>query len=297
MRLIRTALCVVLVVVPVDPVRTVVHRHHHRDDQGHERRQYPARHHHHHESADQQAGVGRDGPRGPVHVAAAAARRVPRRGGPAGLPPRGAHDVTVQINSTVVIDFTLEVGDLTDQVEVRADATLLETSSGTVGKLVDNRRILELPLNTRNVYSLIFLTPGVAGIDRQQLQLDELHRQRRAADDDGYGHRRGDGVLPDRQRVHGHFGVPVGRRDPGVQGARRELPGRIRPQPRQRPERRLQVGHQPVPRQRLRVLPRLGVRLEQLLREAGRARRSAISSAASSAASPAARSGAAGPSS
>jgi hypothetical protein len=72
-------------------------------------------------------------------------------------------DVTVQVNATVVIDFTLEVGDLTDAVEVRADATLLETTTGTVGKVVDNRRILELPLNTRNVYSLIFLTPGVAG--------------------------------------------------------------------------------------------------------------------------------------
>ena len=71
--------------------------------------------------------------------------------------------VTVQVNATVIIDFTLEVGDLTDEVEVRAQATLLETSSGTVGKVVDNRRILELPLNTRNVYSLIFLTPGVAG--------------------------------------------------------------------------------------------------------------------------------------
>ena len=72
-------------------------------------------------------------------------------------------DVTVQVNATVIIDFTLELGELTDQVEVRADATLLETSTGTVGKVVDNRRILELPLNTRNVYSLIFLTPGVAG--------------------------------------------------------------------------------------------------------------------------------------
>jgi hypothetical protein len=71
--------------------------------------------------------------------------------------------VTVQVNTTAVIDFTLEVGELTDQVEVRADATLLETTTGTVGKVVDNRRILELPLNTRNVYSLIFLTPGVAG--------------------------------------------------------------------------------------------------------------------------------------
>ena len=78
---------------------------------------------------------------------------------------RGAarRDIPVQINSTIVVDFSLEVGSLTDQVEVRAETPLLETSTGTVGKLVDNRRILELPLNTRNVYSLIFLTPGVAG--------------------------------------------------------------------------------------------------------------------------------------
>ena len=78
---------------------------------------------------------------------------------------RGAarRDIAVQINSTIVIDFNLEVGSLTDQVEVRAETPLLETTTGTVGKLVDNRRILELPLNTRNVYSLIFLTPGVAG--------------------------------------------------------------------------------------------------------------------------------------
>ena len=71
--------------------------------------------------------------------------------------------ITVQVNATIVVDFSLEVGNLTDEVEVRADTTLLETNTGTVGKLVDNRRILELPLNTRNVYSLIFLTPGVAG--------------------------------------------------------------------------------------------------------------------------------------
>ena len=72
-------------------------------------------------------------------------------------------DVVVQVNATVVVDFTLEVGELTDAVEVHANATLLETTTGTVGKVIDNRRILELPLNTRNVYSLIFLTPGVAG--------------------------------------------------------------------------------------------------------------------------------------
>ena len=54
-------------------------------------------------------------------------------------------DVVLQVNAALVIDFSLEVGDLTDEVEVRANATLLETTSGTVGKVVDNRRILELP--------------------------------------------------------------------------------------------------------------------------------------------------------
>jgi hypothetical protein len=72
-------------------------------------------------------------------------------------------NVVVTIASTVVIDFALEVGELTEAVEVSASALSLETTSSTIGKLVDNRRIQELPLNTRNVYSLIFLTPGVAG--------------------------------------------------------------------------------------------------------------------------------------
>src|SRR5262249_35542894 len=35
--------------------------------------------------------------------------------------------------------------------------------TSSVGKVVDNARIKALPLNTRNVYSLVFLTPGVAG--------------------------------------------------------------------------------------------------------------------------------------
>ncbi len=72
-------------------------------------------------------------------------------------------NVVVQIASTVVVDFALEVGELAEAVEVTASAAALETTSSTVGKVVDNRRIQELPLNTRNVYSLIFLTPGVAG--------------------------------------------------------------------------------------------------------------------------------------
>src|SRR5262245_32032129 len=70
--------------------------------------------------------------------------------------------VVLQIQQTVVVDFTLALGEISEQVEVNAQAPTLEATSSTLGKVVDNRRILELPLNTRNVYSLIFLTPGVS---------------------------------------------------------------------------------------------------------------------------------------
>ncbi|HEX4951026.1 MAG TPA: TonB-dependent receptor [Blastocatellia bacterium] len=72
-------------------------------------------------------------------------------------------DISLQIQQNVAVDFTLEVGAITEQVVIKAETAVLETTSTTLGKVVDNRRILELPLNTRNVYSLIFLTPGVSG--------------------------------------------------------------------------------------------------------------------------------------
>ncbi len=71
--------------------------------------------------------------------------------------------VNLQIQQTAVVDIALEVGAVSEQVEVTAQAPAIETTSSTIGKVVNNRSILELPLNTRNVYSLIFLTPGVAG--------------------------------------------------------------------------------------------------------------------------------------
>ncbi|MGH9839865.1 MAG: TonB-dependent receptor domain-containing protein [Blastocatellia bacterium] len=72
-------------------------------------------------------------------------------------------NINLQIQQTAVVDVMLELGQLTEAVEVTAQPPALETTSSAIGKVVDNRRILELPLNTRNVYSLIFLTPGVAG--------------------------------------------------------------------------------------------------------------------------------------
>ncbi|MEX2273292.1 MAG: carboxypeptidase-like regulatory domain-containing protein [Vicinamibacterales bacterium] len=71
--------------------------------------------------------------------------------------------ITLTISDVARVDFTLEVGAVSEIVEVAAHASLVDANTSAVGKLVDNRRIAELPLNTRNVYALIFLTPGVGG--------------------------------------------------------------------------------------------------------------------------------------
>ncbi len=59
------------------------------------------------------------------------------------------------------MDFKLEVGAVSDSVEVQAEATLVETGSATVGKVIENRRIEDLPLNGRNAMAMVMLTPSV----------------------------------------------------------------------------------------------------------------------------------------
>src|SRR6266581_2607896 len=57
--------------------------------------------------------------------------------------------IVLQVNSNPVINASLEVGQVAEQVEVQADAALVETRSTGVGQVIDNVRVLELPLNVR----------------------------------------------------------------------------------------------------------------------------------------------------
>ena len=66
--------------------------------------------------------------------------------------------IVLQVNSNPVINPTLEVGQVTEQVEVQANATQVETRSAGVGQVIETQRILELPLNGRNVTDLITLS-------------------------------------------------------------------------------------------------------------------------------------------
>jgi hypothetical protein len=66
--------------------------------------------------------------------------------------------IVLQVNSNPVINPVLEVGQVTEQLEVQANAALVETRSTAVGQVIENERILELPLNGRQVTDLITLS-------------------------------------------------------------------------------------------------------------------------------------------
>ncbi len=69
--------------------------------------------------------------------------------------------ITLTTSADISLNLVLEVGSLTEQVTVSADASRVSTESATIQQLVDTKRIVELPLNGRDVYQLARLVPGV----------------------------------------------------------------------------------------------------------------------------------------
>lgn len=72
--------------------------------------------------------------------------------------------ISVQVDQTVRMDVTLDVGDVQTRVEVSASAPVVQSETSSVGSVVDSRQITAIPLNGRaNFYSLLALAPGVQG--------------------------------------------------------------------------------------------------------------------------------------
>src|SRR5580765_1169154 len=66
--------------------------------------------------------------------------------------------IVLQVGSNPEINVTLAVGQISEQVTVTANSTLVETKSTGVGQVIDNQRVMELPLNGRQATELIFLS-------------------------------------------------------------------------------------------------------------------------------------------
>jgi hypothetical protein len=67
----------------------------------------------------------------------------------------------VQVNTPLAVDLTMEVGSASESVEVSAAAEALQTSSATLGNVVEQKAVVNLPLNGRNPLNLLMYEPGV----------------------------------------------------------------------------------------------------------------------------------------
>lgn len=69
---------------------------------------------------------------------------------------------TLQVGAVAEIDFVLQVGQAEEVIEVNGSAPLMERESDSLGVVVENKRVLELPLNGRNYLQMVALSPNVS---------------------------------------------------------------------------------------------------------------------------------------
>src|ERR1700693_269463 len=69
-------------------------------------------------------------------------------------------DIVVQVQQTSSINLTMQVGDVSQTVEVTSETPLLQPDSSSLGQVIDERKTNEIPLNGRNVFNLITLSPA-----------------------------------------------------------------------------------------------------------------------------------------
>src|SRR5581483_7030241 len=80
----------------------------------------------------------------------------------AGFQTATTASIEVQVGQIVREDLVLKVGASSTTVEVTTEAPLLSTDSATIGTVVSNQQLTDLPLNGRGFYQLAELTPGAA---------------------------------------------------------------------------------------------------------------------------------------
>ena len=71
-------------------------------------------------------------------------------------------EIELRVQQTARVNFTLELGTISEMATVTGFSPLVETSNATIGTVIENRRIVELPLNGRNYLQLVALSPNVS---------------------------------------------------------------------------------------------------------------------------------------
>ena len=70
-------------------------------------------------------------------------------------------NVEVHVADRLELNLAMVLGGVSESVEVSGAAPLVESQSGAVGNVIENRKIVDLPLNNRSPFQLALLSPGV----------------------------------------------------------------------------------------------------------------------------------------
>lgn len=86
----------------------------------------------------------------------------------AGFSTQSRKDVQLLVNQNVTFDFVMAPSAVQETVEVTGGAPTLETTTGTLGEVIETKTIVDLPLNGRKFTQLVLLTPGAAPVQGGQ---------------------------------------------------------------------------------------------------------------------------------
>jgi hypothetical protein len=73
-------------------------------------------------------------------------------------------NVVLRVNQTVELNVSLQVGDVSQAIEVSAGVTLLDTQSANRAVTLDQKAVLDLPTNARNPFQLVHINAGVIAV-------------------------------------------------------------------------------------------------------------------------------------
>src|SRR5215831_2230473 len=72
--------------------------------------------------------------------------------------------VRLEVNQVARVDFILQLGAVSETIDVQAATPLLESSNSSIGQVIETKAVSDLPLNGRNFAQLAILSPGAIGV-------------------------------------------------------------------------------------------------------------------------------------